>query len=99
MITKWSVGVTQSGNVIHVRPVRGLCAQANWALTSNPRRSTSFWRAVTGRYLRDEYPRGAKQLIKAMAFCQEWCDRRNAYEAEVAELVARANIDDTDGAA
>jgi hypothetical protein len=85
---RWEVSVYNFGSGIHVSPVKNCVSVGCWALTTNPRRDTSFWGFVTGRYLRMEYPKTEKQLRAAVALCQEWCDRQNAHETEVAQLVA-----------
>ena len=86
---EWTVSVTAMDNGWHVHPSKGLIASANWALTLNPRRDSSFWRAVTGAYLRREWPRTERQLHKAVAECEEWCRRHNehaSYTQRVADF-------------
>lgn len=54
------------GNRVHVEPSNG-----NW-----------FWRGgIFIRPRRHMYPKNAKQLARAVASCQAWCDRENAKDA------------------
>jgi hypothetical protein len=86
---RWTVHVSRHGGLIHVTPSRGLMSTGNWALSTNPKRSTSLWSVLTGAYLRREYPKTDKQLAKSIALCQEWCDRTNAYEAQQEARIRR----------
>lgn len=88
---EWRVSVSRVDTRFHVVPTRGLIQTSNWALTTNPRRSTSFWSGLTGRYIRYEYPKTEDQLRRAVALCQEWCDRHNAYEREQQEVLDRVS--------
>jgi hypothetical protein len=78
---RWEVRVTPMDRGWHVCPVKGFMSEGNWALSTNPKRSTSFWSALTGRYIRMEYPKTERQLERAVALCREFCDRHNAHRA------------------
>jgi hypothetical protein len=87
----WEVAVRQVGARFHVYPHQGLLSMGHWALSLNPKRSTGFWRCISGIYLRREWPRNEKALAKAIADCEEWCHRRNDAEGHAKAILDRTH--------
>ncbi len=72
---RWEVTTYPVGKTVHVSPGKGLLGVENWA----------WWR------WRRMYPRTERQLRRAVAACQRWCDRENDREARGRALAEKAS--------
>lgn len=89
----WTVSVSK-GDPVHVTPLKGLLGMNNWAMTTHKPGSmgggvVGIVKYFLGICYRREYPRGERQLRKAIAECEVWCANQNTYEEQQRQLVKR----------
>lgn len=91
---RWEVHVGVAGTTYTVDPVCGFSGMENWEFYTGKNGRYQFWRVFTGYRLC--YPKTERQLKKAIAACQRFCDSENRRLDTSRELQRR--LDDGDPA-